>query len=118
MAASAEPGSFSLPGGTVTFLLSDIEGSTRLWAHAPEAAGQAVADTYAILDAAIVQHAGVRPVEQGEGDSVVGAFSRASDAVSAALQAQLELQRHQWPDGMQLRVRIALHTADAQLRDE
>jgi class 3 adenylate cyclase len=48
---------------------------------------------------------------------VVGAFSRASDAVGAALEAQLALRAHGWPDGVPLRVRIALHTADAQ-RDE
>src|SRR4051794_36348536 len=109
---------FQLPAGTVTFLLSDIEGSTRLWSEFPDAMGSAVADSYAILDRAIARHAGVRPVEQGEGHSVVGAFSRASDAVAAALEAQLELCAHAWGDGLELRVRVALHTADAQLRDE
>jgi class 3 adenylate cyclase len=107
-----------LPVGTVTFLLSDIEGSTHLWAEYPDAMGDAVADSYAILDVAIARHDGVRPVEQGEGDSVVGAFSRASDALAAALEAQLALRSHLWPDGLELRVRIALHSADAQLRDE
>ena len=109
---------FHLPAGTVTFLLSDIEGSTRLWARSPDAMAGAVADCYAILVRAIAEHDGVRPVEQGEGDSVVGAFSRASDALAAALQAQLELRSVVWPDALDLRVRIALHTADAQLRDE
>src|SRR3954452_18299628 len=109
---------FQLPAGTVTFLLSDIEGSTRLWSEFPDAMGSAVADSYAILDRAIARHAGVRPVEQGEGHSVVGAFSRASDAVAPALEAQLELCAHAWGDGLELRVRVALHTADAQLRDE
>jgi predicted ATPase/class 3 adenylate cyclase/DNA-binding CsgD family transcriptional regulator len=109
---------FHLPAGTVTFLLSDIEGSTRLWATHPEAMGEAVAQSYAILDGAIGSHEGVRPIEQGEGDSVVGAFSRASAALAAALQAQRELHAHAWPGGIALRVRIALHTADAQLRDE
>ncbi|MBV9797145.1 MAG: adenylate/guanylate cyclase domain-containing protein, partial [Solirubrobacterales bacterium] len=109
---------FQVPAGTVTFLLSDIEGSTRLWARFPDAMASAVADCYAILVRAIAEHDGVRPVEQGEGDSVVGAFSRASDALAAALQAQLELRSVEWPDGLELRVRIALHTADAQLRDE
>ncbi|MBV8989606.1 MAG: adenylate/guanylate cyclase domain-containing protein, partial [Solirubrobacterales bacterium] len=109
---------FQVPAGTVTFLLTDIEGSTRLWARFPEAMASAVSDCYAILVRAIAEHDGVRPVEQGEGDSVVGAFSRASDALAAALQAQLELRAVAWPDGLELRVRIALHTADAQLRDE
>ena len=109
---------FHLPAGTVTFLMSDIEGSTRLWSAFPETMGSAVGDVYGILDRAISRHGGVRPVEQGEGDSVVGAFSRASDAVAAAVQAQQDLRSHRWPAGMQLGVRIALHTADAQLRDE
>jgi class 3 adenylate cyclase len=56
---------FHLPAGTVTFLLSDIEGSTRLWSDFPDAMSRAVADTCAILDRAIVDHDGVRPVEQG-----------------------------------------------------
>ncbi len=109
---------FQLPAGTVTFLLTDIEGSTRLWARFPDEMASAVADCYAILVRAIAEHDGVRPIEQGEGDSVVGAFSRASDALAAALQAQLELRAVAWPDELELRVRIALHTADAQLRDE
>lgn len=107
-----------LPVGTVTFLLSDIEGSTRLWSEFPEAMPAAVAQVYGILDEAVVAHGGVRPVEQGEGDSVVAAFRTASDALAAALDAQRGLHSWQWPQGMALRVRIALHTAEAQLRDE
>jgi class 3 adenylate cyclase len=111
-------GSEPLPRGTVTFLLTDIEGSTRLWSRCPDAMRDAVVETYAILHRAINDHDGVLPVEQGEGDSVVGACPRASDAVEAALQAQLEIRAHAWPVGLQLRVRMALHTAEAQLRDE
>src|ERR671911_1018813 len=100
-----------LPTGTVTFLLTDIEGSTRLWSEFPEAMPAAVAQVYGILDQAVAGHSGMRPVEQGEGDSVVAAFSRASDALAAALEAQRALHTKSWPDGMELRVRIALHTA-------
>ena len=67
---------------------------------------------------AIVGHGGVRPVEQGEGDSVVGAFSRASDAVAAAVAAQRAFAAELWPEGADLRVRMAVHTGEAQLRDE
>ena len=77
-----------LPTGTVTFLLTDIEGSTKLWEAGADEAAVSVARHYELLDAAIALHGGVRPVEQGEGDSVVGAFSRASDAVAAALDVQ------------------------------
>lgn len=107
-----------LPTGTVTFLLTDVEGSTRLWSEFPDAMPAAVDRVYRILNQAVWAHDGVRPVEQGEGDSVVAAFSRASDGLAAALQAQLALRAQQWEDGMELGVRIALHTADAQLRDE
>ena len=59
-----------------------------------------------------------RPVEQGEGDSVVAAFSRATDAIAAAFDIQLALQRESWPDGLELRVRIGVHTGEAVQRDE
>ena len=117
-AASGGAGRFQLPAGTVTFLLSDVEGSTRLWEQSPEGMAVAMPDCYAILDDAIAHHGGVRPLEQGEGDSVVAAFSRASDALGAALESQRALHAHMWPEGIVLRVRVALHTADAQLRDE
>jgi predicted ATPase/class 3 adenylate cyclase/DNA-binding CsgD family transcriptional regulator len=109
---------FAVPAGTVTFLLTDIEGSTQLWERAAGAMPAAVARHYAILDEAIEAHGGVRPVEQGEGDSVVGAFSRAGDALAAAVAAQRMLVAESWPEGVELRVRMALHTGDAQLRDE
>ncbi|MGH4006590.1 MAG: LuxR C-terminal-related transcriptional regulator [Pseudonocardiaceae bacterium] len=109
---------FYLPVGTVTFMLTDVEGSTRLWESAPEAMGIAVARHYELLDAAIALHGGVRPLEQGEGDSVVAAFARASDAVAAALDVQRAFHSEGWPEGASLRLRIALHTAEAQLRDE
>jgi class 3 adenylate cyclase len=70
----AEPGARPLPSGVVTFLLSDLAGSTRLREADEEVAAAAVRRHYELLDAVIVLHGGVRPEEQGEGDSVVGAF--------------------------------------------
>jgi predicted ATPase/class 3 adenylate cyclase/DNA-binding CsgD family transcriptional regulator len=106
-------GTFVLPVGTVTFLLADVEGSTRQW----EADGTAMADAMARLDRlvsdAVARHGGVRPIEQGEGDSFVAAFARASEAVACAVQIQQELGR----DGLP-RVRMGLHTGEAELRDE
>ena len=72
---------------------------------------------FVLLDECIAAHGGVRPVEQGEGDSVVGAFSRASDAIAAALDAQRAFAAEPWPEGGVLRVRMAIHTGEAQLRD-
>jgi predicted ATPase/DNA-binding CsgD family transcriptional regulator len=80
--------------------------------------GRAVGRHYELLDEGIRGHRGVRPVEQGEGDSVVGAFARASDAVAAALDAQRALVGEPWPEGAQLRVRMAVHTGEAELRGE
>ena len=107
-----------LPTGTVTFLMTDIEGSTRAWERRPEALTVAVPRHYDLLDEAISASGGVRPIEQGEGDSVVAAFSRATDAVGAALTAQRMLVAEAWTDGIALPVRMALHTGEAQLRDE
>lgn len=109
--------SFLLPTGTVTFLLTDVEQSTAAWDAAPEAMAKAISRHYEILGDAVARHHGVRPVEQGEGDSIVAAFSRAADGVAAALEAQQRLGAEAWPDGGRVAVRMALHTGDAQLRD-
>jgi predicted ATPase/class 3 adenylate cyclase/DNA-binding CsgD family transcriptional regulator len=100
-----------LPTGTVTLLLADVEGSTRLWESQPEAMTAAIARLDATLAGLLVVHRGVRPVEQGEGDSFVLAFARASDAVACAL----ELQRGPLAP---IRLRIGVHTGEIQLRDE
>jgi predicted ATPase/class 3 adenylate cyclase/DNA-binding CsgD family transcriptional regulator len=100
-----------LPTGTVTLLLADVEGSTRLWETQPDAMKVAVERLDQTLSDAVVGHHGVRPVEQGEGDSFVIAFARAADAVGCAL----ELQRAPLAP---IKLRIGLHTGDAQLRDE
>jgi len=77
-----------LPTGTVTLLLADVEGSTRLWESQPDEMTAAVARMDRVVSDIIEAHDGVRPVEQGEGDSFVAAFGRASDAVSCALALQ------------------------------
>ncbi len=77
-----------LPTGTVTLLLADVEGSTRLWEFQPEEMAVAVARLDQVLSDVVAAHEGVRPVEQGEGDSFVIAFARASDAVGCALDLQ------------------------------
>ena len=100
-----------LPTGTVTLLLADVEGSTRLWETQPEQMTAAFARLDRALLALVVADHGVRPVEQGEGDSFVVAFARASDAVACAL----ELQRAPLAP---IRLRIGLHTGEVQLRDD
>ncbi len=107
-----------LPLGTVTLLLSDTEGSARLWEADRDAMTAAVARLDALITEAVGRHGGVRPVEQGEGDSFVAAFSRASDALTCALALQLAIAGEPWPGGIELRLRMALHTGEVQLRDE
>ncbi len=77
--------SLRLPTGTVTLLLADVESSTRLWENQPDEMTAAVARLDRTVSDLIAAHNGVRPVEQGEGDSFVVAFSRACDAVACAL---------------------------------
>lgn len=101
----------SLPTGTVTLLLADVEGSTQLWHSRPGEMTAAIANLDRTLAGLVSVHHGVRPVEQGEGDSFVIAFSRASDAVGCAL----DLQRAPLAP---LRLRIGVHTGEVQLRDE
>ncbi|KAA1248928.1 LuxR family transcriptional regulator [Mycobacterium simiae] len=100
-----------LPTGTVTLLLADVEGSTRLWEMHPEQMTTAIGRLNQTVNATIASHDGVRPLEQGEGDSFVAAFTRASDAVACAL----ELQRAPLAP---IRLRIGVHTGEIQLRDE
>ena len=100
-----------LPTGTVTLLLADVEGSTRLWETQPDEMTAAVGRLNQTVNDIIAAHDGVRPVEQGEGDSFVAAFARGSDAVAAAL----ELQRAPLAP---IRLRIGVHTGEIQLRDE
>ncbi|HXN58644.1 MAG TPA: adenylate/guanylate cyclase domain-containing protein, partial [Candidatus Angelobacter sp.] len=97
-----------LPTGTVTLLLADVEGSTRLWETQAEVMAAAIARLNLVVSDVVAAHDGVRPVEQGEGDSFVAAFARASDAVAAALQ----LQRAPLAP---IRLRIGVHTGEIQL---
>ena len=100
-----------LPTGTVTLLLADVEGSTRLWETQPEQMTAALAALNRTVNETVAAHDGVRPVEQGEGDSFVAAFARASDAVACAL----VLERAPLAP---IKLRIGLHTGEIQLRDE
>jgi class 3 adenylate cyclase len=101
----------SLPTGTVTLLMADIEGSTRLWEARPDEMAAALATMDRTLVDLVPANNGVRPIEQGEGDSFVVAFTRPSDAVSCALALQ---QAGLSP----IRLRIGVHTGEILLRDE
>jgi len=103
------------PSGTVTFLFTDIEGSTCLWEADPSAMREALERHDVILRTAIDACGG--QVFSTGGDGFAAAFARAGDGVDAAMQAQRLLQAETWPDGTVLRVRMGLHTGETAERD-
>jgi predicted ATPase/class 3 adenylate cyclase len=106
-----------LPSGTVTFLLTDVEGSTALWEQAPEAMRAALARHDALFEESICQHRGVHIRPRGEGDSRFAVFSSAPDAVAAAVAIQRALTTEPWPTPRPIKVRIGVHSGEAELRD-
>jgi predicted ATPase/class 3 adenylate cyclase/DNA-binding CsgD family transcriptional regulator len=107
-----------LPTGTVTFLLTDIQDSTVLWEADPTTMRLAADRHLHLLDTAAAAHGGVRAVEQGAGDSTVFAFTRASDAVAAAVDAQRALGTAEWQIDSPLLVRVAVHVGEVDRRDD
>jgi predicted ATPase/class 3 adenylate cyclase len=101
----------SLPTGTVTFLFTDIEGSTRLWQQHPEPMKDALVRHHSMLQQAIELTGGY--VFQIVGDAFCAAFHTASEGVAAALAAQRALTAERWGETGAIRVRMALHTGSA-----
>jgi len=102
-----------LPSGTVTFLFTDIEGSTRLLRELGDRYEQVRAEHDGLLRAAVVAHGGEEVDTQG--DSFFFSFRRAGDAVAAAADAQRALAAHPWPGVAAVRVRMGLHTGEPTL---
>src|SRR5215212_1009707 len=100
-----------LPSGTVTFLFTDIEGSTALWEQDQAAMRLAVDRHLELLDAAIADHGGHR--YQIVGDAVQAAFATAHDALAAAVEAQQAIANEPWSLPAPIRVRMALHAGEA-----
>jgi predicted ATPase/DNA-binding SARP family transcriptional activator len=102
--------------GTLTFLMTDIEGSTKLWDASPVSAKLALERHDRIVLDQVEKNQG-EIVESGrEGDSVLAVFRQASDGVACALDIQRSFQREDWPAGVDMRVRIALHSGEAERR--
>src|SRR5215469_15114428 len=115
-AGAVGPGEAGLPAGTVTFLFTDIEGSTRRWETVPDVMARSLALHDETLHAAFGHHAGV--VYSTMGDGMVVVFSSAVGAVNGVLEAQRSLMAAPWPDQTgPLKVRMGLHTDEAVLRD-
>jgi YVTN family beta-propeller protein len=104
-----------LPTGTVTFLFTDIEGSTRLERELRERYGEVLAEHQRLLRAAFSAHGGHEVDTQG--DSFFFVFPRAKAAVEAAVEAQRALASYPWPEGGEVRVRIGINTGEASLED-
>src|SRR5215211_2206339 len=104
----------SLPSGTVTFLFTDIEGSTKLAQQYPEAMPALLARHHEILNGCIQTHAGY--AFQIVGDSFAVAFHSAIDALNAALAAQQSLQEEAWSPAP-IKVRMGIHTGTAHLNE-
>ncbi|HKZ84345.1 MAG TPA: adenylate/guanylate cyclase domain-containing protein [Anaerolineae bacterium] len=104
-----------LPTGTVTFLFTDIEGSTQLLQRLRDEYAAVLGDHHRILRAAFEKWNGREIDTQGDAFFVV--FVRASDAIAAVVDAQRALAAHAWPEGVVVRVRMALHTGEAILTE-
>src|SRR5438132_9237391 len=105
-----------LPHGTVTFLFTDVEGSTRLLRQLGKRYADALEEHLELLRAATAEHGG-REIDT-QGDSYFAAFACVSDAVGAAVEAQRALGAHAWPDGSKLCVRMGVHTGEAAARSD
>jgi predicted ATPase/class 3 adenylate cyclase len=104
-----------LPSGTVTFLFTDIEGSTRLWEEHPDSMRGALARHDELVRAAIEGHRG--HVVKTTGDGFHAAFVTAGDAVDAAVEMQRALVAEEWSTTGPVRVRVGVHTGAAEIRD-
>ena len=106
-----------LPGGTVTFVFTDIESSTKLLQELGDVGyGTVSADHRRLVRETFRAHDGQEIDTQG--DSFFYSFPRARDAVAAAVDAQRALRDHEWPEGREVRVRMGLHTGEPQVGEE
>jgi class 3 adenylate cyclase len=106
----------SLPGGTVTFLFSDIEGSTRVLEQLGDRYAGVLRDHRQILRARFGE-AGGHEID-AQGDAFFFSFTRAKDAVTGAVAAQRDLVAHEWPDGVEVKARMGLHTGEPTVGEE
>jgi len=113
--ADRDTPALSLPSGTVTFLFTDIEGSTRLWSQNAQIMGPAIARHEVILREVITESGGV--VFKTVGDALYAAFASALDAVRAAVEGQYAIAAEPWGTTTPLQVRMALHSGVVEERN-
>ncbi|MCZ6461497.1 MAG: adenylate/guanylate cyclase domain-containing protein, partial [Actinobacteria bacterium] len=105
-----------LPEGVVTFLFTDVEGSTRMFEEAPESMLEALRQHDEVIEDAVAANGGVPVRPRGEGDSRFIVFADAHNAVAGAAAMQRRLAVVDWATPTPLRVRASLHTGTADLR--
>ncbi len=105
-----------LPEGTVTFVFTDIEGSTDILRRLRSRYGETIAEHAQLIRAALESHVGWEVDTQG--DAFFCVFGRAGDAVAFAVSLQQAIEAHDWPEGVALRIRIAIHTGEPALADQ
>jgi class 3 adenylate cyclase len=106
----------TIPSGTVTFVFTDIEGSTKLLQELGDGYAEVAREHRRLVRDAFTARGGVEVDTQG--DAFFFSFPRARDAVAAAVDAQRALAEHEWPQGKEVRVRMGLHTGEPQVGDE
>jgi predicted ATPase/class 3 adenylate cyclase len=106
-----------LPQGIVTFLFTDVEGSTKLWEEAPDSMMEALQQHDAVIDTAAVANNGVLVRPRGEGDSRFVVFPDALDAIAAGVDMQRGLEKAEWATPEPIVVRMALHTGASDLQE-
>ena len=106
-----------LPEGSITFLFTDVVGSTRAWDAWPQAMSQAMRRHDALLEQAVDEAGGAMVRPRGEGDSRFGVFVRPVDAASAAADIHRRLMAERWDTPEPIQLRMALHTGESELRE-
>jgi class 3 adenylate cyclase len=107
----------TLPSGTVTFVFSDIEGSTALVKRLGDRYGDVLADHRRLMREALGERGGGVEIDT-QGDAFFFAFARARDAVAASVEAQRAHAAHVWPEGVDVRMRMGLHTGEPAVGEE
>ncbi len=111
------PGGSNLPSGLITYLFTDVQGSTPLWQQHPNEMKDVMARHDSLLTTTVEANGGAVVRPRGEGDSIFAVFLRATDAVVVACAAQLMLSKETWPGDIAINVRMAMHTGESELRD-
>jgi DNA-binding SARP family transcriptional activator len=114
---SSLAGPATMPSGVVSFLLTDIVGSTDLWDRHPGQMADVLVRHDVLIAEVVSSSGGLVCKSKGEGDATLSVFTRATDAVVAAVTLQQRIDAEAWPEGLELQVRASVHSGEAHERD-